>query len=319
MCFAADEDLCTLEKLRAQGADTLLDRIAGVVPFDSRSFFLYESQAGIVRGRAVSRLCNGNERWILYDPAWTESLKQKDGNSDLPVYFVLAHEAAHHVLGHTLLVQRDWDVDYWGPQQELAADETAAVWVTRALRPSKEELLRAFDSLGLPEQADLKAGYPSRAARRERVIQGYEEETARIVPGPTGPNTSGGGKQPADPFRDALLRRIEEVSSTGKASTNLPGASNCEPGVCHFMDFGKDSTEAGARFRNTRDRIEAALSGLGWTGEDVYMSATAGQPAAPAVMFGNSTVNLTLYLVQRPSSIDIIFAKKTSSPPPQRR
>jgi hypothetical protein len=272
MCFAADRDPCTVSKLNASTASyDMLEKIAIVVPFDRQSYFLYESQDPLVKGRAVARLCGGTEKWILYDPAYIDSIRQKDGNSDLPFYFVLAHEVAHHVRDHTSR-ESDWDVGYWGPKQEEDADETAAVWVTRTLRPTKEELLRAFDALGLPEQADPKAGYPSRAARRARVIQGYEEELAQAK-SPVGaqttslkqtaPDTRPATPQYADPFRDALQNRIENARLGRPLGNSLPGAIDCIFDKC-IMYHLSDLTQAQTKFREIVQKVNTSLPGNGW-------------------------------------------------------
>jgi hypothetical protein len=182
LCFG--QDLC---KLPGQGsgfgsqtltdADGVLDEIGKVVPFRSRSFKLFATLSPLVKqkGGAAAQLCNGangSERWIFYDPAYIDGIRKSGG--DLSRYFVLAHETAHHVNGDTLLLDNVWPKD-----DELRADYTAAVWVTR-LGAKREELLRTFDSLGLP--AEARNGYPSRAERLAKVIEGYEFESNRIAP-----------------------------------------------------------------------------------------------------------------------------------------
>jgi hypothetical protein len=288
---AQAKDPCTITKRNGStAAYDMLEKIAGVVPFDRQSYFLYESQDPLVRGRAWSKLCEGTERWIVYDPAYIDSIRQKDGNSNLPFYFVLAHEAAHHVLDHT---QGDWDLGYWGPQQELAADHAAAIWVTRAVRVSREDLLRAFDALGLPEQADPKAGYPSRADRRAKVTQGYEEELARTrspgeaqaEPKPSAP-AAPTMTQPLDPFREALLRRLDEVRANGEAKTRLPGAIKCDGVRCTL--FSPESFDKSwMRFQEMVKEVEAALQGQGWEKRDPVAT-----PVSTLTVFNDPTMKL---------------------------
>ena len=83
---------------------------------------------------------------------------------------MLAHEAAHHINGDTL-IGNDWTKD-----QELAADYSGAVWLTR-LGVTRDQLLQMFNSLGLPSES--VNGYPTRAERR--LLKGYEDGYSRLV------------------------------------------------------------------------------------------------------------------------------------------
>jgi hypothetical protein len=181
MCVA--QGLCSLPT-QARGfapppsadAYTVLDTIGKVVPFQTRTIRLFPSSSALVkeRGGAAAQLCGDNsaERWIFYDPVYIDAVKPIGGKSDLPRYFVLAHEAAHHINGDTLL-GNDWSKD-----QELAADYSAAVWLTR-LGVNREQLLRTFDALEFPVES--VNGYPRRAERRARVIQGYDDTRFRPI------------------------------------------------------------------------------------------------------------------------------------------
>jgi len=126
------------------------------------------------RGGAAAQLCGSasNERWIFYDQTYIDRIKPDPEKSDLPRYFVLAHEVAHHINGDTLL-GNDWSKD-----QELAADYAAATWLTR-LGVSEDHLLRAFDSLGFPIEATN--GYPSREERRRRVVNGCRDAQRGLI------------------------------------------------------------------------------------------------------------------------------------------
>ena len=182
--FCAAEDLCDLPT-RARGfkppsnadAYTVLDAIGRVVPFQTRTIRVFPSSSDLVsdRGGAAAELCGtaSTERWIFYDPQYIEKIRPTDGKGD-PRYFVLAHEAAHHINGDTLLGNR------WNRDQELAADYSAAVWLTR-LGVTLQELLQTFDALGLPVES--VNGYPTLAERRAKVIEGYEN-TATTAPLP---------------------------------------------------------------------------------------------------------------------------------------
>jgi Protein of unknown function (DUF1566) len=159
-------------------AYTVLDAIGKVVPFQTRTIRVFPSSNYLVTRRgAAAQLCGtaSTERWIFYDPTYIEAIKPTDGKSDLPRYFVLAHEAAHHINGDTLL-GNDWNRD-----QELAADYSAAVWLTR-LGVTLQQLLNTFDALGLTVES--VNGYPTLAERRAKVIEGYENTVATVPPPP---------------------------------------------------------------------------------------------------------------------------------------
>ena len=178
------QDLCSLSE-QARGfapprdadAYTVLDTIGRVVPFQTRTIKLFPTSNALVkqRGGAAAQLCghNANERWIFFDPDYVEAIKPNGGKSDLPRFFVLAHEAAHHINGDTL-IGNDWTKD-----QELAADYSAAVWLTR-LGVTRDQLLQTFNALGFPSES--VNGYPKRAERLSKVIQGYEEAHSAFTP-----------------------------------------------------------------------------------------------------------------------------------------
>lgn len=174
----AAQDLCGLTRdgigFRApstESAFAVLDRIAKVVPFESRTIRLLPSNNDAVarKGGAAAQLCNATERWIFYDPTYVDRIAPIDGQN-LARYFVLAHEVAHHVNGDTFYSEG------WRKDQELAADCAASVWLGR-LGARLEDVLRTFDSLGLPTAA--VNGYPTASERRSKVIDCYEP--AKVV------------------------------------------------------------------------------------------------------------------------------------------
>jgi len=182
LCFS--QDLCSLSSkgrglARPSYADAyaVLDTIGRVVPFETRTIKLFPSSDALVkqRGGAAAQLCGNisDERWIFFDPDYIDAIKPHGGESDLPRYFVLAHEAAHHINGDTLVGNK------WSKDQELAADYAAAVWLTR-LEVTNDELLQTFDALGFPRAS--VDGYPSRAERRASVIRG--SQAAGLPPTP---------------------------------------------------------------------------------------------------------------------------------------
>jgi hypothetical protein len=156
----------------------VLDSIGKVVPFQTRTIRLFPSSADLVkqRGGAAAIICGQHkeDRWIFFDPTYIEKIKDQ---SNLARYFVLAHEAAHHINGDTLIGNN------WSKDEELAADYSAAVWLAR-LGVTRDELLQTFDKLNFPEVS--VNGYPTRAERRAKVIQAYEFGSSK--------NEGGGGR-----------------------------------------------------------------------------------------------------------------------------
>jgi len=128
---------------------------------------LFPSSNALVNKRAAAQMCGpgANQRWIFYDESYLNSLPPNGRN------FILAHEAAHHISGDTLLA------DTWTKELELAADYSAAVWLTR-LGVTRDQLLQAFDALSFPVES--QTGYPTRAERRAKVVQGNADSSNAI-------------------------------------------------------------------------------------------------------------------------------------------
>jgi len=84
-----------------------------------------------------------------------------------------------HPLGKAPVI-RDGDTllaDTWTKELELAADYSAAVWLTR-LGVTRDQLLQAFDALSFPVES--QTGYPTRAERRAKVVQGNADSSNAI-------------------------------------------------------------------------------------------------------------------------------------------
>lgn len=143
--------------------------------FSTDKIELYYSVDDRVRRRlAAAQICNhGKTRYIFYDPNFIKSLKLDPTSTTWPSYFVLAHEVAHHINGDTLDTKPQVD-----PRLELAADRSAALWLTRR-GATVQNLLDGLDTLGVSED-DNKVGYPGRCERRMGVILSYDEAARQI-------------------------------------------------------------------------------------------------------------------------------------------
>ena len=166
---AAQDQLCDLIK-KTQGfappaapeAYTFLDRVGKVIgtPTEVR---LFPTSSTLVSKRAAAQLCGSGqtERWVFYDGAYLHSLSPNARN------FALAHEAAHHLAGDSLISS----FGSWTPEMELRADYSAAFWLTR-LGVTRVQLLQAFDELAFP--VGSVGGYPKRAERRANVLEAID-------------------------------------------------------------------------------------------------------------------------------------------------
>lgn len=143
--------------------DVILAEISEVAAIDSSSFRLQAARDPNLRQQgAASQICNGNQRWIFYDPDFAESIR-KENRNDRPKYFTFAHELAHHVNNDTLEHHRD---------EELNADAAAANWLTRR-GASMEDIASAITVLVKNE--DRRQGYPTRCERLSGVVGAYNQ------------------------------------------------------------------------------------------------------------------------------------------------
>ena len=206
------QDLCDIQS-KASGfsaplssdAYAVLDAIGKVVPFNTRTIRLFPSSDSLVkqRGGAAAQLCGqySNERWIFFDPTYIDGIK---GQSNLARYFVLAHEAAHHINGDTL-VGTEWNRD-----QELRADFSAAVWLAR-LGVTKKQLLLTFDALKFPVES--MNGYPTREERRQAILQAVDDASPKmnVIPPPAATPRRATGTGTLVISSDLVLPRTEEM------------------------------------------------------------------------------------------------------------
>jgi hypothetical protein len=174
------QSLCDIPKLAGFGigppnttdARAVLRSIAQKVPTDDKKLEPYPTRDVRVaedNHGAAAYTCTVAEvdvQFIFYDPRYLAKITNEIGGSSWGVAFVLAHEAAHHIRFHT---RRGND---WTTEQELDADFSAAVWLTR-LGAKADDLRNSLNALGLSDESI--AGYPTRCERIARVIRGYNE------------------------------------------------------------------------------------------------------------------------------------------------
>lgn len=273
-CFS--QNLCSIpanghgfSPPQSQDAYAVLDAIGQVVPFETRTIKLFPSSDILVtqKGGAAAKLCDGiggTERWIFFDPKYIESLKTYGGN-DSPRYFVLAHEAAHHI-------NRDTLAQNWTKDQELRADFSAAFWLAR-LGVTREELLQTFDKLGLPPES--VNGYPTRAERRAMVTLGFEKSMAQTA----------GGSDATSKRRAALEVAKQSSAPVRMRHSDFP----CPSPPCD--DMQKIGTKLGGRVADRIGQKGQAVKLEGYPGFKPFSGRTAGLLGHPVLDEGPSELD----------------------------
>lgn len=106
----------------------------------------------------------GHDRIISYNPDFISSILDSSGTSWAAVS-ILAHEIAHHLLGHTL------DPDAVHPGDELACDRYSGFILQRMSIP----LTEALAAMEVAGDVHGTQRHPPRHARLEAITQGWQE------------------------------------------------------------------------------------------------------------------------------------------------
>ena len=106
----------------------------------------------------------GRKRYIEYNPAFVSRIVDST-STDWSAVSILAHEIAHHLLGHTL------DPGHLHPGDELACDRYSG-FVLCAMGAALGESMAAIEVAGDPHGT---SSHPPRDARVEAVRQGWED------------------------------------------------------------------------------------------------------------------------------------------------
>jgi hypothetical protein len=144
----------------------------------------------------------GKQRIIAYNPAFMARVMDSTC-TNWSAISILAHELAHHLLGHTL------DPDKLKPGDELACDRYSG-FILHAMGATLEEALAAMDVAGNPHGTE---DHPPKHARLAAIEQGWNEArmiSERVEPEPFAVH---------DTFRFV-------VSFTGDANTYYVDADN---------------------------------------------------------------------------------------------
>lgn len=184
-------------------AEAAVDRILKVVGLP-RNFVIEESY-GV--DNAESGVDGNNRRYIYYNPAFMERIKDK-ARTDWAALAIMAHEIGHHLLGHRI------EEDGRTPQeeeaihhrQELEADKYSG-FILRYLGASLNEAQSAIRAYG---DEDGSPTHPPMKARLEAIRAGWDEASDIIK----NLLAAGAGHATPAPPQDAHARTVPDISRT---------------------------------------------------------------------------------------------------------
>lgn len=186
-------------------AKAILNDILGVVPIAKRTIYLRSSDVD----QAIAVVHN-NKRYIIYDEFFIEKAK-KTTNDKWIVYFVFAHELAHHLNAHGL------DSSEFRPGTELEADKFAAN-ILAQLGATKEQTLSASAYF---TESDTET-HPRQSVRKRQILIGWKNGKQQLDSKNKKKDSKASGK---------IISRVDlnrrEVSYN-RRPTNLAPATECE-------------------------------------------------------------------------------------------
>ncbi len=120
--------------------------------------------------RTANAYVKGRERIIAYNPAFISGIVDS-AHTDRAAVSILAHEIAHHLLGHTL------DPQAMHPGDELACDRYSG-FILYHMGATIQESLAAIDVAG---NVHGTRTHPPRHARAAAIRQGWNEAREQVV------------------------------------------------------------------------------------------------------------------------------------------
>lgn len=163
----ANLDLCINNYVRYSdniNANFIVNNILVKTGLTQNTFFITKICKGL--NNAVALNYNG-AKYILIDSDWVESLKY--GSEDWFHLFVIAHEMAHHILGHTDNIEVD---NTTRRVHELEADEFAGSIL--ALYGASEIIINDLLN-NFPENNEINSTHPTKVARVNAIKSGYSK------------------------------------------------------------------------------------------------------------------------------------------------
>ena len=152
-------------------AKAVVQQIIAVVGIPMTKFEVRASP-GVANAEATTEN-SGNDRLILYNPAWMEGLRSSSTNwSD---WVVLAHEVGHHVAQHM-------DPSFPNHEAELQADYFAGFILQKLRAPLADVLL----AMAMVSNDEASLTHPAKAKRVAMVRKGWEAAAggggANVIP-----------------------------------------------------------------------------------------------------------------------------------------
>ncbi len=145
-------------------AEQAMDKILAVVRLPR--FFVVQACPTINNARAITPKSDGY-RYILYDPEFMR--KANSSSSNWSNLSILAHEIAHHLLGHTLRITKDLKEMR---KRELEADNWSG-YILYELGASLYEAQSAVRVMS-NDGDDSHSTHPSRCKRLAAIEKGYK-------------------------------------------------------------------------------------------------------------------------------------------------
>ncbi len=116
-----------------------------------------------------------NERYIVADQIFLNYLNQNDKTNDYWFYlFILSHEIAHHLNGHTL--KKEYNLEN-KRQQELECDRFAGM-ILRKYNANQNIIIDIMNKIPHPKQND--SSHPTKEKRVGAALEGYNFENTEI-------------------------------------------------------------------------------------------------------------------------------------------
>ena len=172
----------------------------------------------------AAALIRNEKRFLVYNPAWMESLKG-DSRSQWRLYGVLAHEIGHHLQGHTI------DAIGSRPPTELEADSyagfvLAGLGASLAEAQSLWQTLPARGSFSHPPRDQRLVAVKKGWDRWQRLVNGYKPKSQpRSQPLPQ-PSSQPSHNQSGIVLAMSNLRQLTTADVSGFNRTKLRLARN---------------------------------------------------------------------------------------------
>lgn len=152
----------SITELQAKGAVFMIVSHSGLLP----NFVVRENQ----EVKTAIAYIKNKQRYIEYNPEIISGIIDSS-KTDWSAVSILAHEIAHHLLGHTL------NPKHLSPGDELACDRYSG-FILQSMGASKEQSQQA---LMVAASVYGSKSHPPRDARIEAISQGWDA-AAQIVP-----------------------------------------------------------------------------------------------------------------------------------------